>query len=263
MSAPIANTYRFFVDPAVIAYDAVELTDPDLVRQIVKVLRLGRGDRILLLDGCGTGCTVELQQLTRERVAGRVVERQSAGGESVLQLTLFIALIRSERFEWVLQKGTELGVTRFVPVQFARSQAGDQPGSQKLVRWQRIIREAAEQSCRGRLPTLDDVQPFTAACQQAATASLALLLWEGQVQPDQRATPTMRHVVRHWREQAILSVATPIALMSGPEGGITSKELTSATGHGMILVSFGPRILRAETAPIAASAALFYEWDQV
>jgi 16S rRNA (uracil1498-N3)-methyltransferase len=148
--------------------------------------------------------------------------------------------LRGERFEWVLQKSTELGVRRIVPVQFKRSLAGDRADAKKLDRWRRIIREAAEQSCRARLPELSAPVDFLAACDEAMRAS-AFLLWEGEA-------------------VALRSILPPqidrIAIISGPEGGIDLDELTAAHERGIISVSLGPRILRAETAPIAALAAI-------
>ncbi len=261
----IANTYRFFVPPTAFDGDMVRLEDADLAHQMGKVLRLHPGDQVLLLDGEGWSYTVVLNDLGRSQVLGRVVERIVAGGEPPIDLTLYVALLRAERFEWVLQKGTELGVRSFVPVQFSRSLSADRADERKLQRWQRIIREAAEQSCRGRLPHLKAPLGFAAACQQATQAELGLILWEG-------TAPLLRTVLR--AKQPANSSPTPaapaertnpphttIALLSGPEGGITPAELTSAREHGMIAVSLGPRILRAETAPIAAAAALFYELE--
>ncbi|NTV04466.1 16S rRNA (uracil(1498)-N(3))-methyltransferase, partial [bacterium] len=169
------NTYRFFVPAESFANDAVRVANAELARQLARVLRLGPGDRVLLLDGCGDLCEVELTELGRDVVTGRVLSREHAA-EPTLDLTLYVALLRPERFEWVLQKGTELGVRRFVPVQFARSLPGDRADGRKAERWRRIIREAAEQSCRGRLPELGEPLGFAAACAAAASADLALLL---------------------------------------------------------------------------------------
>jgi 16S rRNA (uracil1498-N3)-methyltransferase len=166
-----------------------------------------------------------------------------------------VGIIRPERFEWMLQKGTELGASGFVPVQMSRSTAAEQATGRKLERWQKIIREAAEQSCRGKLPTLAAPLPFAQACEQAAASDLALLLWEGA--PGEEPARSLRAVLRAPRP----APPATIAVLSGPEGGISPEELTSASGHGIIPVSLGPRILRAETAPVAAATAIFYELD--
>ena len=251
----LPNTRRFFVPPEILAADDLLIADSELAHQLGRVLRLGPGDHVLLLDGLGQVCEVELASLSREQVRGQVISRGPASGEPQLQLTLYLALLRAERFEWALQKGTELGVSRFVPVQFARSLPTDRADDKKLVRWRKIIREAAEQACRGRLPQIDPPLSFTAACTQAASADLPLILWEGEA-------PLLRTVLR--RQPLALSAqrsALRVALLSGPEGGIATDELTAASDRGIMPVSLGPRILRAETAPLAAAAALFYELE--
>lgn len=269
MPAAIANTYRFFVPPAVLAGaspgDPVALADSDLAHQMGRVLRLRAGSRVLLLDGLGMVCTVRLTSLGRSEVAGEIEACAPAGGEPAQDLVLYGSLLRAERFEWLLQKGTEIGFGRFVPLPWSRTQAADRErlSANKQQRWQRIIREAAEQACRGRLPALDmrllDGQSFAAACATAATADQALLLWEGDTWPapghaQEPPTPTLR--------QHLATLDTPptgtIAVLSGPEGGITRQELTTAHEHGIMPVSLGPRILRAETAPLVAAAALLY-----
>jgi 16S rRNA (uracil1498-N3)-methyltransferase len=184
-----------------------------------------------------------------------VEHRETARGEPATTLALYVPLLRPERFEWVLQKGTELGASSFVPVQSSHSLSVAQANERKLLRWRRIIREAAEQACRGRLPTLAEPLPFEQACIQAAAADLALLLWEGSAQ--EQAPASLRAAPGH----------TPVppasvAVLSGPEGGIAPQELTIATQHGIMPISLGPRILRAETAPIAAAAIIFYEFGE-
>jgi 16S rRNA (uracil1498-N3)-methyltransferase len=243
------NTYRFFVQPSAFSGDAVLVADADLARQLGRVLRLGPGDRVLLLDGLGEACEVELRELGRDMVAGRVLRRAPAAGEPPYALTLYLALLRPERFEWALQKAVELGAARIVPVQFARSLATERADERRLERWRRIVREAAEQACRGRLPVVEPPVAFAAACAAAGQAELPLLLWEGEA-------PPLRELLRRAGP-----APASVAILSGPEGGIAPEELTAAAERGIMAASLGPRTLRAETAPIAAAAALCYEFD--
>jgi 16S rRNA (uracil1498-N3)-methyltransferase len=246
----LPNTRRFFVPPDTITGDQVFVRDSELAHQLARVLRLNVGDRVLFLDGTGSAYEVELSALGRDQIQGLVVHQGPAGNEPALHITLYIALLRAERFEWVLQKGTEVGISRFVPVQFARSLSGDRADSKKLNRWQRIIREAAEQSCRGMLPHIEQPISFAQACTRATSADLALLLWEGEA-------PSLRTVLRQTVNRKPQTAA--LAMLSGPEGGIAPEELTVANERGIINVSLGPRILRAETAPLVAAAAILYE----
>jgi 16S rRNA (uracil1498-N3)-methyltransferase len=255
MTESIPNTHRFFIPPHAIADERVTLHDEALAHQLGRVLRLRPEQRVLMLDGLGTAYVVRLTALERQQVSGIIEQRAPASGEPAVSITLYAGLIRAERFEWILQKGTELGVCRFVPVQCSRSQQAERLNERKLARWQRIVQEAAEQACRGRLPELAAPLAFEDACAQAASSHRALLLWEGSTHAD-APTPLLRDVLR---QPGPPPAGTSLALLSGPEGGITPQELTTATGHGMIPVSLGPRILRAETAPIAAAAAIFYE----
>jgi 16S rRNA (uracil1498-N3)-methyltransferase len=137
-----------------------------------------------------------------------------------------------------------------VPVQFARSLSADRADGRKAERWRRIIREAAEQSCRGRLPELSDPVTFAAACAAATSAELPLILWEGDA-------PPLRDLLRRPGPPP-----ASVAILSGPEGGVAPQELTAAGERGIMPASLGSQILRAETAPIAAAAALCYEFGR-
>lgn len=244
----IPNTRRFFVPPAALRGDEVQLTDQELARQLARVLRLGPGDELLLLDGAGQACVVELTALGRATVAARVLRREAAGGEPPVAASVYLGLMRPERFEWALQKCVELGARRITPVLFARSLPADRADGRKLERWRRIAREAAEQACRGLLPEVAAPLPFAAACAEAALAERAIILWEQEA-------PHLRSALRAAPRPA------SVAILSGPVGGITRDELTAAGEHGIMPASLGPRILRAETAPIAALAALMYELE--
>lgn len=249
-----SNTYRFFVPAATLQGKVALIDDPTLAHQMAHVLRLRPEMEITLLDNSGWEHIVRLERVERKSVSGAVIGRQLATGEPGLKLTLYASVLRGERFEWILQKGTELGVSVFVPVVCERSIVDDaaEIGASKLDRWERIIREAAEQSRRARLPKLQPAQLFAPACGHAARRARALLLWEGS------GAVSLRQALR---QKSADSSGSPlsIALFSGPEGGFTESELATAIMYNIDLVSLGPRILRAETAPIAAASVVFYE----
>jgi 16S rRNA (uracil1498-N3)-methyltransferase len=279
-----SNTYRFFVDADAIHGREALLEGGDLAHQLGTVLRLRAGERVMLLDNSGWQYVVVLTAVERGRVAGTVERKELAGGEPRTKLTLYVGLMRPERFEWVLQKGTELGVSAFVPLICERSTIADagELSEHKLDRWRRIVREAAEQSRRGKLPRLAPAVFFPAACDQASRRGAALLLWEGQgapslrqmlrepaQQPNPRAATADRERVAiddHSLQNPSSIVERPssghpfsVALFSGPEGGFTAGELDTARRYGMIAVTLGPRTLRAETAPLVATSAILYE----
>jgi len=277
-----SNTYRFFVDSGAIHGRDVLLDDSELTHQIGTVLRLRPGEKITLLDNSGWQHIVAIDSVERGRVAGTVERKELAGGEPRTKLTLYVALMRPERFEWVLQKGTELGVSAFVPLICERSTIADadELSASKLERWQRIIREAAEQARRGKLPRLAPALFFPAACDQAAQRGTALLLWEGAGVPSLRSVlqkaegrgdkETRRPGDKEQQHLPVplspllpvsLSPAHPfsVALFSGPEGGFSASEFATALRYDMIAVTLGPRTLRAETAPVIATSAILYE----
>lgn len=248
--APTSNTYRFFVPPDSLEGETFALEDVDLAHQIGTVLRLRPGDRVLLLDNSGAEHTVRLTVIERRRLAGAVEQRAETQTEPRLQLTLYAPLIRAERFEWLLQKGTELGARSFVPLLCARTSTAEaEVGARKHERWSRILREAAEQSRRAYLPALRSPMRFAEACAAAPQHDLALLLWENT-----GASP-----LRQTLHERAATLPHNIALLSGPEGGLTDDEYTAAQTCGIIPVTLGRRTLRAETAPLVAASALLYE----
>lgn len=251
----VSNTYRFFIAPGSINGRTVTIADAALSHQLSHVLRLSVGDRVTLLDNSGWEYTVVLEQIERDRIGGVIEQRQLAAGEPRLKLTLYVALLRGERFEWVLQKGTELGVSAFVPMVCQRSVIDDlaEISPTKLERWERIIREAAEQARRAKLPKLLPAMLFDTACEHAARRATAFVLWEGQ------GAQSLRRLLRAATQTPHGTAPFSIALLSGPEGGLTESELATAAMYRLPLASLGPRTLRAETAPLAAAAAVLWE----
>lgn len=248
---------RFFVSPESLGSGKVEITGPQ-VHQIRNVLRMSPGDQFTVLDDSGWEYQVEVAVLDRERVEARILNKKLAVAEPRTKITLYQAVLKAPSFELVLQKGTELGVVEFVPIISDRCviSALDDVSESKMQRWRRIIQEAAEQSGRGRLPRLRPVLFFPQACERARHSDLALLPWE-----EERRT-TLHSVLTSypdkWRPFSV-------SIFVGPEGGFTSKEVDHARHYGIIPVTLGPRVLRAETAAVAVTATLFYQfgdWGQ-
>jgi 16S rRNA (uracil1498-N3)-methyltransferase len=255
-----SNTYRFFVAPESIQGRIVRIEESALIHQLSHVLRLNPGDQITLLDNSGWEYVVVLEQIGRDSISGAIEHKTLAESEPHLKLALYVALLRGERFEWVLQKGTELGVSAFVPVVCQRSVIDDiaDIGAAKQERWERIIREAAEQSRRAKMPKLLPAMLFDTACDHAARRSRAFVLWEGS------GATSLRSVLQQG-EPGPWATETPfsIALLSGPEGGFTESELATAVMYRLGIVSLGPRTLRAETAPIAAATAVLFSYGDL
>ena len=243
--------HRFFIPPEWIDQEMVVIREK-LVHQIRNVLRLRGGDHIVVLDDTGWEYTVELLKVSRDRIEGVIEERRLAA-EPGTRITLYQALPKSSKFEFILQKCTELGVAGFVPVICERCVAGH-PRDKRVERWRSIIVEAAEQSRRGRLPTLEPVMPFEKACQSAI--GFSLLAWERE------KTSGLRTLLRSeiYRKR-ILSEKKYLAvnLFIGPEGGFSPFEVELARDYGIAPISLGSRVVRSETAGLITATAILYE----
>ena len=240
--------HRFFIPPNTIHDNRVILRG-DIVHQIRDVLRMRLGESIILLDNSSYAYQTELALIDRDTVRGVIREKWKLETEPSARITLYQGLLKGQKFDWVLQKGTEIGIAAFVPVLAARcvmSNLEDVSGM-RLERWERIVVEAAEQAGRACLPHLSNPTLFMQACGLAERGGLSLIPWEEEHNRSLRET--MSQVPK----------SKQINLFIGPEGGFTEEEIATAKEHGVIPVSLGPRILRAETAGLAAASAILYE----
>jgi len=238
--------HRFFLTHTPITPgQPVDLTP--LLHQLGAVLRLSPGDQILLLDNAGSVYPTEILRLDRNAGEGTVLGQKVALDEPPVSLSLYLCALKADKFEWVLQKGVEIGVSRFVPVISSRTIVRPaQKITRKYERWQAIIREAAEQCGRGRLPELAALLGWSAAVKKPS--GLRLMSWE-EMGVDAVALGTA------------LSAAPATAqcsLLIGPEGGIDDAEAAQAVAAGWQAVTLGPRILRAETAAITAAGLILH-----
>jgi 16S rRNA (uracil1498-N3)-methyltransferase len=229
---------RFFVPPAVLADPANVTLPPAVAAQVRTVLRLTAGDAITLLDGTGLAHRTELTAVTRDRITARVVATERPTTEPRVHLTLCVGLLKAAKFEWIVQKGTELGVSAFVPLQCARS-VSEAVSAAKLARWHVIATEAAEQSDRARVPEVQAPVGFRESLGRDGVRLIAG--WAA----DQQGT-TVRATLAG-------SEATAVNLWIGPEGGFAPEEMAAAQAAGLRPVILGPRVLRAETAAIVAA----------
>ena len=244
--------HRFFLTPNEISGDFVIFPEP-IARQIARVLRMSVGDTVTVLDDSGWEYTVTLTQVDPRAVHGRITERIWGKAEPVVRLTMYQAALKLDRFEWVLQKGTELGVSRFVPVVTRRTIRRDTSISRnRQDRWMRIVREAAEQSGRSRLP---EVCPPTTIEESLRSAPRpAVMAWERE------NTISLAAGLDRLRDQARAEAV--ISVFVGPEGGFDQDEVNLALSCGVTTVSLGRRIMRAETATIALVSAVMYDFGE-
>jgi 16S rRNA (uracil1498-N3)-methyltransferase len=221
--------HRFFLEPAAMAGERFPMP-PAIARQVGRVLRLGDGDEITLLDGLGgeVRCRLEGGDCV-------VLERRAAGGEPSHQLTVWQALLKGDHLEPVIRHGTEIGIARFRLFVSERCVARDM-SPRKLERLSEVAREAAEQSERGIVPPVDEPIPFAEALKAAAPGSV--LLFERS------------------EGKRLTEMEPPQSVVIGPEGGFTPAEVAAAERAGLAIAGLGPRILRSETVAVAAAAAI-------
>jgi 16S rRNA (uracil1498-N3)-methyltransferase len=247
--------HRFFVPGDWIQGNRVKVTGPQ-AHQIARVLRMRPGDQIVILDNSGWEIDVQLATVGGNLVEGQILHRRLAGSEPRTKISLYQGVLKGNRFEFVLQKGTEVGVVEFVPLISDRCILSDLDAvEKKSERWEWIIQEAAEQARRGRKPALRPATLFPRACEQAKhRAGLSLIPWEGT------GIPTLQEVLQE-APQGYDQNWPPftISVFIGPEGGFAAEEIAMARRYGLAPVTLGPRILRAETAGLVAAAVILYE----
>jgi 16S rRNA (uracil1498-N3)-methyltransferase len=233
---------RFFVDA--VQSGRARITGPD-AHHLTRVLRVEAGQQFEISDN-HTVYLAEVENARKDLVSFSVREKV-APAEPVVLTTVLASLIRFERFEWMLEKATELGVARVVPVQAERSERGlEQAAGKRISRWNRIAREASEQSRRDRLPEI--CAPVDLAGALDIDAAYRYVLEEAEAPPILPGLPAHREP------------GDSIAVLVGPEGGWTDREREQIAYSPWRPVSLGPLILRAETAAIAALAIVNAAW---
>lgn len=235
---------RFFVEA--VRNGIAELAGKD-AKHLTRVLRVEPGQRYEISDN-RTVWLAEIEQACKERVIFRTLE-QIAQRPALVRMTLFAALIKFDRFEWLVEKATELGVETIVPVMAERSERGlYRAAERRIERWRRIALESSQQSRRDRLPEIESPARFASALEQRALHRFAL--------DELESAPPLLNVA-----PVLRSPDDTVALLIGPEGGWTEGERAGFVQAGWMAASLGPTILRAETAAVAALAIVSALWQ--
>lgn len=228
---------RVYVEPPVIAGKRL-VVEGSAANHIARVLRLRSGDALTLFDGSGAEFGARIEEFRKEAVVVTVEEHRPLDRESPLPLTLAQGISRGERMDWVIQKATELGASRIVPVFTKRSvvRLDEKQAERKLQHWRAIAIAACEQCGRNRIPELAvPVDFFDVLAADAPGSTRIVLSPAGDLRIDE-----------------LEDVAAGITVLIGPEGGLEDAEQGAAIAAGFQAVRLGPRILRTETAAIAA-----------
>ncbi len=215
-------------------------------RHIALSLRMKQGEELILCDGKGTEAVCAVASLCPESVVLDVKERRASETEPKTRVTLYQALPKADKMEYIVQKAVELGVYRIVPVLTSRciSRPDEKTAAKKRERLCKIAAEAAKQSGRGIIPEVGGVLTFKNAVKEMSTAGLPIFFFE------HASLPLRKYMEKY--------TGGDIAVMVGAEGGFSDEEAAFAEENGLLSASLGPRILRCETAPVAALAAIMY-----
>jgi 16S rRNA (uracil1498-N3)-methyltransferase len=234
---------RFFVDEVRNGKAQIEGEE---ARHLTRVLRVEVGQRYEISDNRNV-YLAEIDAARKENVVFRTLEKLPSSPASA-RFELYAALIKFDRFEWIVEKATELGVTGIIPVEATRSERGlEKAAAKRVERWRRIALEASQQSRRAHLPEIAEPVPLAQALAGAGTHRYVLDENPGAVLLT-KALPAVR------------TAQDTVSILTGPEGGWTEEERASFTAAGWAPVSMGPLILRAETAVIAALAVVSQAW---
>ena len=243
---------RFFLARQEILSDRPTLTGPD-VKHIRRVLRSKPGDEIFLFDGKGLEYRARITASTPKAIVLSVLERFPSISESPLEITIGQALLKARKMDRIVRQVTELGIYALIPLLAERIVPTPQPErwAEKEQRWESIARESLKQCGRFQIPRLGPAASFEELVGTSQTYHLKIIFHhagsELKSRPDPGDSRNMRRV---------------LALI-GPEGGFTSDEVKLARHHGFVCVSLGPRILKADTAAVAACAILQYAFGDV
>lgn len=242
---------RFYALPDNIDGDIIWL-DPSNSYHLIKVLRLSCGDRVMVFDGQGNEYVCEIIETGSDCVKLRILERRMSPNEAGTNITLIQSIPKFDKMDLIVQKCTELGVARIVPVISGRTIVKLSPEAQesRRQRWQRIAGEAAKQCGRSIIPEIANVTSFRSALDIFTPNTLALIPWECE------KTITIGSVLKQSKAEAV-------SVCIGPEGGFSADEVDMAVQSRVIPVSLGPRILRTETAGLVALTIILYEFGEI
>jgi 16S rRNA (uracil1498-N3)-methyltransferase len=249
------GTHHFFIKQ--INPTLKEIIFPgDIAHQIQHVLRLKQGDYVVVMDGEGKAYQVELTRVDSGGTSGKIIEVGEVKSELNVHMHLYFPLSKKRKVEWILQKGTEVGVHAFHPFISQRSLVQSSEMSEKRkTRWESIIKEAAEQSGCSRLPTLHKPELLSSAIKNAnASLNKVIAAWVGEgnrILKD--ALTDARNLVK------TLETIPSLGLFVGPEGGFSESEIEALKQTGAETVSLGSHVFRMETAAIVFPALVMYE----
>jgi 16S rRNA (uracil1498-N3)-methyltransferase len=259
---------RLFLPPEKLSSEQITITD-DQARYLSLVLRVKPGDPITIFDGLGFKYTCKILAVHKKEVIVEKIKKEEYSVESPVSIALAQGIPKGDKMNLIIQKSTELGIRKIIPLITERSQVRH---TDKIVRWQKIALSASQQSGRDKIPEIDSpvefkdflnsIPPLRKGDTGGSTTQSSPPLEKGDEEGFYNKVIIFSEGHKNQDLKKVLSSfkdVQQITLLIGPEGGFSKEEVTTAVKKGFIEASLGPRILRTETAPIAAISIIQYE----
>ncbi len=243
---------RYFLDNKNIIGNTVKITGDDF-HHITRVMRMEPGEEIIAVNEDGLAAITKISEFTNDAVIATIIEWKNEESELPIKVAIVSGLPKGDKLEYIVQKGTELGATEFIPFIAARSVVkwDHKKASKKIERLQKIAKEAAEQSHRSVLPTVQEPMTVAGLIQYAKSYDYKLIAFEEEAKRGEKAQLA--------KVLTAVQSGQSILFVFGPEGGLTIEEVSKLSEAGFSACGLGPRILRTETAPLYALAAVSYQ----
>jgi 16S rRNA (uracil1498-N3)-methyltransferase len=232
---------RFFIDQKIEDPNNIIISDKEIINKLVKVLRKRVGDCFILFDNQGDEYEVEIREWNPKQIVCKFRNKLDNDRELDTDINLYVALLKADKFEWLLQKVTEIGVKKIIP-NFTENCVVKELNNNKYQRYKKIINEATLQ-CGGKVqPVLNQVETFAKSLEYLNPNDLNIIAHE-------KEEKRLKEILADKKSSAI-------NIFIGPEGGFSEEEINLAQRHSIIPISLGKRILRAETASMVACAII-------
>lgn len=222
---------------------------------ILNVMRMQIGHSIICVDASGKTAECKIAEVTENQVVASVIQWREETSELPIQITIASGLPKGDKLEWIIQKGTELGANKFLPFAAARSVVkwDEKKATKKVERWRKIAKEAAEQSHRALVPEIMNPVNFKGLLKESDQYNYKLAAYEDESRNGETSvfSSTLQKI----------NAGESLLMIFGPEGGLSLEEINSLKENGFALCGLGPRILRTETAPLYALAAVSYQFE--
>jgi len=240
----------FLVDPGRISGGTAVLSGTEAAHML-RVLRLGPGDTFFAFDGTGARYRMRIIETSSRSVRAEVLDTYPPQPPPPVEVTLLVGLPKADKMDFIIEKATELGCGRIVPFRSSRTipRPGEEEARRRLLRWERVAAAAAKQCGSGRVPEIFALAPYPAALEAASGCEGRIIFYEGEERFGLKALLGRMGGIRS------------AALLVGPEGGFSADEVREAQARGFARAGLGPRILRVETAALAAVAMVMYHFE--